>query len=342
MSANLKANIISISLSIAATFIITSLIILIIGKNPVEVYSVMFEEVFASGYGIGQTLFRATPLIICGCALAICFHASIFNIGAEGQLNAGTFTLAVLLFQLRDLPWIAAIPIALIGACIVSGLCGMIPAIIKVKKNVSEVITTIMLNFVVTGAINYLLISYFAVNSTMHTEEIPPDFTIARISDFIGFFEGSSLNLTFIIALVIAFLSWFFIYKTKWGYKIRAVGYNETASKFLGIKIHKVIIYTFTLGAAITAFAGVNYVMGYKGYYEFGFSSNVGFTAIAVALLAKNNPIGVIFSALLFGFLDYGGLAVNQIVPKEIVLVVQGLIVLSIIGIDKIVKAKIK
>jgi simple sugar transport system permease protein len=298
----------------------------------------MFEDVFTSGYGIGQTLFKTTPLIICGCGLAICFHASLFNIGAEGQLNAGSFIIGITAIYFSDLPFIILLPLCMLCGFLVSGIFGLIPALIKIKKGVSEVITTIMLNFVIIALVNFFLIDFFAVKATMRTVKIPESLMIPKLSEFSEFFQGSSLNLTFFFALLLAFVVYVFVYKTKFGYEIRAVGFNETASKYIGIKINKIILYSFVIGAGITSFVGINFIMGYKGYYELGFSNNLGFTAIAVTLLAKNNPIGIIFSALLFGILDYGGLAINLIIPKEIMLVVQAVIILTILSIDKLVE----
>lgn len=331
-------NLLSISLSIAATLIITALLMLVLGKDPIEIFSVMFTDVFASGYGIGQTLFKTTPLIICGCGLAICFHASLFNIGAEGQLNAGSFVIGITAVYFSDLPFIVLLPLCMVCGFLVSGLFGLIPAIIKIKKGVSEVITTIMLNFVVLALVNYFLIDFFAVKSTMHTIKIPDNIMIPKLSEFSDFFQGSSLNLTFFFAIFLAFIVYIIIYKTKFGYDIRAVGFNETASKYIGLKINKIVLFAFVIGAGITSFVGINFIMGYKGYYELGYSNNLGFTAIAVTLLAKNNPIGIIFSALLFGILDYGGLAINLLIPKEIMLVVQAVIILTILSIDKLVE----
>ncbi|MDQ3019254.1 MAG: ABC transporter permease [Bacteroidota bacterium] len=337
MSGKAKINFISISLSLLSTFAIICILLLTLNKNPIEIFSIIFTEVFTSGYGIGQTLFKATPLIICGCGLAICFHASLFNIGAEGQLNAGAFVISLVALKLSFLPFPLLIGICIVCGFIVSGVFGLIPAYIKIKKDVSEVITTIMLNFIILALINYLLVNFFAVKSTMRTEKIEESEMLFKLSDIFPFFQGSSLNATFFIAIIISFLTYFLIYKTKFGYKLRAVGFNETASKYIGLKTNKIILIAFFSGAGLTSLAGINFVFGYKGFYELGFSNNIGFTAIAVALLAKNNPIGIIFSSLLFAILDYGGLSINQIVPKEIMLVVQGIIILSILSVDRLV-----
>lgn len=336
MNRRIVTNIVSVFVSILVTFLLTSILILFIGKNPIDIFAMMFSEVLGSGYGIGQTLFKATPLIICGTGIAICFHASLFNIGAEGQLNAGAFVMSLVALKLGALPLIIALPASLLAGFIISALVGYVPAIIKIKKGVSEVITTIMLNFVILALVNYFLIEFLAVKSTVRTEKISDSLLLPQLADYFSLFQGSSVNVSIIFALALAVFFYFVIYKTKLGYKIRALGYNETASRYLGIRTNALTIFSFMLGAGLTSFAGMNFIMGYKGYYELGFSNNIGFTAIAVALLAKNNPLGIILSSLLFGFLDFGGLAVNTEIPKEIMLVVQAIVILSIISINKL------
>jgi len=330
-------NLISIFLSVFVTIAIVFILLLLLGKDPFQIFGLIFSEVFADGYGIGQTLFKATPLIFISCGLAVCFHASLFNIGAEGQLNAGAFVMAIVALKLESLPFPIVIMISLLCGFLVSGFFGLIPAYIKIKKDVSEVITTIMMNFVILALVNYFLLDFFNVESTMRTEKISDDLMFMKLDDFIPFFQGSTLNSSFIIAILTAILTYLFIYKTGFGYKIRSVGFNELASKYLGIRANSVLMISFFIGAGITSFAGMNYIFGYKGFYEFGFSNNIGFTAIAVTLLARNNPIGIIFASLLFAILDYGGLSVNQLVPKELMLVVQGIIILSLLAVDKIV-----
>jgi ABC-type uncharacterized transport system permease subunit len=336
LNKELKINIISISLSLIITLVIVTLFLLALSKNPFEIYSVMISEVFGSFYGFGQMLFKATPLIIIGCGLAVCFHASLFNIGAEGQLNAGSFVMAIVLVALSDLPFILAFVISVACGFLVSGLFGLIPAIIKIKKGVNEVITTIMMNFIILYLVNYFLMNFFAVPATQRTVKIPESFMLPKASDLISAFQGSALNITFIFAILIALIIYFIVYKTKFGYHIRAVGFNEIASAYIGLKPAKITLLSFFIGAGVISLAGINFVMGYKGYYEFGYTNNIGFTAIAVALLARNHPIGIIFSALLFAFLDFGGLAVNQIIPKEVILVIEALVILSIISVNKL------
>lgn len=338
MSKQGKANILSVSISLTATILILFIFLYLVGKDPFYVMHTMITEVFGTGYGIGQALFKATPLIIVGCGLAFCFHTSIFNIGAEGQLNLGVFGMSIIAYMLDDMLGLFVFPVALLFGFTLSALLGFIPAYIKIKRGVSEVITTIMLNFISLALINYFLIEFLAVKSTVRTEKILDYVSIPQLSDYFQAFQGSSVNLSFLFAILLAFATYFIFYKTSFGYKLRAVGFNPKASRYLGINTDKITIISFIIGAGITSFVGLNFVFGYKGYYEYGFSNNIGFTAIAVTLLAKNNPIGIIFTSLLFGVMDYGGLAVNTIVPKEIMLVFQAIVILSILTFDRLVK----
>jgi len=338
LSRKVKANIISITVSLLVTILLTSLLLTIIGRNPMQIYSMLAGEVFGTGYGFGQALFKATPLIICGCGLALCFQASLFNIGAEGQLNVGAFVMSVIAYTFDDYLGLMVIPAAIAGGFAASALWGLIPAYLKIKRGVSEVITTIMMNFIALALVNYLLIEFLAVKSTVRTEKIMEVAFIPKLSEYSSLFQGSSVNVTFFFAILLAIIMYYVFYRTRFGYEIRSVGLNPVASRYLGVKTNRVILWSFLIGAGLTSFVGINFIFGYKGYYEFGFSNNLGFTSIAVTLLAKNNPIGIIFTALLFGVLDYGGLAVNTVVPKEIMLVFQALVILSILAVDKTVK----
>ena len=338
MSKRVKANILSVSVSLAATIVLLFVFLYAVGRDPFVVMGTMITEVFGSGYGIGQALFKATPLIIVGCGLAFCFQASLFNIGGEGQLNLGVFAMSIVAYMLDDSLGLFVLPVAVAIGFAVSAFWGLIPAYIKIKRGVSEVITTIMMNFIALALVNYFLIEFLAVKSTVRTEKILDYVNIPKLSDYFEAFQGSSANITFFFALALAVAVYFIFYKTRFGYRLRAVGLNPKASRYLGINSDKMTIISFIIGAGITSLVGLNFVFGYKGYYEYGFSNNIGFTAIAVTLLAKNNPIGIIFTALLFGIMDYGGLAVNTLVPKEIMLVFQALVILSILSFDRLVK----
>jgi ABC-type uncharacterized transport system permease subunit len=337
MNRRFLINSISVFTSVVITLLITIILLIFIGKNPLEVLALMIGDTLFSGYGFGQMLFKATSLMIVATGLAICFQAAIFNIGAEGNLYFGTFISNVIAVSFRNLSPLILIPYSIIAGMVASMLVALIPPFIKVKKGVSEVITTIMLNFVLIYIVNYFVLNFFAVKATVRMEKVDDSLMFMKLFNLWDFLKGSSVNILFFLGIFIALLAYFFLFKTKLGYEIRAVGLNETASKYMGINVNLIIYLVFLISGALSSIAGLNFVMGYKGYFEIGFSSNIGFTAIAVSLLAKNNPLGIIFSSLLFGFLDYGGLAINSLVPKEVMFVVQGIVILSIIAVDKIV-----
>ncbi|MGB9696364.1 MAG: ABC transporter permease [Ignavibacteria bacterium] len=337
MNKKFLVNSISVFGAIVITLLITILLLVFVGKNPFEVLGLMIGDTFFNGYGFGQMLFKATSLMIVATGLAICFQAAIFNIGAEGNLYFGSFISSVIAVNFGDLPPVILLPFSILAGIGASMIVSLIPPFIKVRKGVSEVITTIMLNFVFIYVVNYFVLNFFAVKATVRMEKVNESLMFMKLSSWVDFLRGSSVNILFFVGLAISLLTYFFLFKTKMGYAIRAVGLNETASRYMGIKVNEIVYLVFLISGGLSSIAGLNFVMGYKGYFEIGFSANIGFTAIAVSLLAKNNPVGIIFSSLLFGFLDYGGLAVNSLVPKEVMFVVQGVVILSIIAVDKIV-----
>lgn len=337
MNRKLLINSVSVSAAILITLLITLLLFTLVGKNPFEVLGLMINDTIFSGYGFGQMLFKATSLMIVATGLAICFQATIFNIGAEGNLYFGSFVSSVIAVSSGNLPPYILLPLSILGGIVASMIVSLIPPFIKIKKGISEVITTIMLNFVLIYIVNYFVLNFFAVKATVRMEKINDSLMFMNLSNWYSFLRGSSVNILFLFGIVISLLAYFFLFKTRLGYAIRAVGLNETASRYMGINVNSIIYLVFLISGGLSSIAGLNFIMGYKGYFEIGFSANIGFTAIAVSLLAKNNPIGIIFSSLLFGFLDYGGLAINSLVPKEIMFVVQGIVILSIIAVDKIV-----
>lgn len=337
MSKKFLVNSISVFGAIVITLLITILLFVFVGKNPLEVLGLMIGDTFFNGYGFGQMLFKATSLMIVATGLAICFQAAVFNIGAEGNLYFGSFISSVIAISFVNLPSFILLPFSILGGMVSSMVVSFIPPFIKVKKGISEVITTIMLNFVLIYIVNYFVLNFFAIKATVRMEKVNDSLMFMKLSSLGDFLRGSSVNILFFVAVVISLLTYIFLFKTKIGYAIRAVGLNETASRYMGINVNRIVYLVFLISGGLSSIAGLNFVMGYKGYFEIGFSASIGFTAIAVSLLAKNNPIGIIFSSLLFGFLDYGGLAVNSLVPKEVMFVVQGIVILSIIAVDKIV-----
>ncbi|MBC8043936.1 MAG: ABC transporter permease, partial [Rhizobacter sp.] len=283
-------------LAVLLAFLLGGLLMLIIGKDPFGIYGKMLAMSLGNSYGIGQVLFRATPLILTGLAVAIPFQAGLFNIGGEGQVLMGAFACAVIGAALPvGLPWVVAVPLCLIAAMLAGSVWGGVAGLLKVHFGINEVITTIMLNFIAAAIAGYFLTNVFAVESTIRTKEIIGGARLARL-EFL--FPRSPVNLSLILSIGAAIAFYFVIYKTKYGYELRAVGLNAEAARYAGISNEKHVLVSMMAAGAMAGLVAANSVMGYKGYYEAGQSSGAGILGIAVAMLAGSNPLWIIFSSL--------------------------------------------
>ena len=316
------------------------LLVLLYGESPARVLRVMLEGTWGNPYGLGQVLFKATPLIFTGLAVAIPFRAGLFNIGAEGQVVIGALTGALIGTALpAGSPWILAIPLVAAGAALAGGAWGAVPGALKARFGAHEVITTIMLNFVALALVNYLVASHFHVSETLHTEPIVEGARLSRLGAWIPALHGSAASSALLWALVGSALAAWLLFRTPLGYEIRAVGLSRGAAEYGGISVLRVSTLSMAIGGACAGLVGVNFVQGYKYYFEDGFSGGVGFMGIAVALLGRNHPLGIVLAALLFGTLSQGGLVINALVPKEIVEILQAVIILAVVVASREVRA---
>ncbi|HMQ99457.1 MAG TPA: ABC transporter permease [Ignavibacteria bacterium] len=329
-------------ISIILSLVIGGLLIALIGQNPIEVYIKLFSETLGNTYGIGQVLFKATPLVLTGLSVAFAFRAGLFNIGAEGQLTIGAFASAWTGFTFVSLPWILLIPLCVIAGFLAGALWAGIAGYLKARFGSHEVINTIMLNFIALAVVSYLVNNVYMVPATIHTPEISPNAVLLRFDLITGLFKGSPFNLSFVIALAACCLMYYMIQKTPFGYRIKTLGYNANAAEYAGMNIKKLTVYAMAIAGGFAGLGGLNFVNGYKHYFELGFSENAGYVGIAVALIARNNPFAIVLVAVFFGILEYGGLTVNTLVPKEIVTILQGIIILLIIMFTKLFDKRIK
>jgi simple sugar transport system permease protein len=317
-----------VALLIAA--IVGDILILSFGQAPGDVYRLLIEGTWGNFYGLGQVLYKATTLTFTGLAVALGLRAGLFNIGAEGQLAAGGFAAAMAGLMLpAGVPAILAVPLCVIAATMGGGVVGAVPGALKARFGASEVIVTIMLNFVVLALLNWIVAAKLHVGESLHTPAINAG-ALPRLSEVAPGFHGSAANATIILAVATAAAVGWYLFRTRAGYDLRATGLQPDAAEYGGISIGREHFRAMTMAGALAGLGGVNYVLGYKQYYEEGFAAGAGFLGIAVALVGRNHPAGVPLAALLFATISQGGLAVNAIVPKQMVEVLTAVVIIAV------------
>ncbi len=355
-------------LAVLAAFIVGGLIILILGDNPLTAYSLLLSNSFGSVKDIGWTLHYATPLIFTGLAVAVAFRCGLLNIGAEGQLYVAAFATAwvgikfggtvVDIFGKQEdwswvsLPWYLLVPLCMVTAMVAGGICGAIPGILKARFGSHEVINTIMLNFIAISMVSYFTQYHFKVpgDAILQTASIGEAAHIPRLDQFLPFIpKDVPLNMSFLLALLMCVLVYVFLWKTKWGYELRAVGENPSAAEYGGISPKKQIITAMTISGGLAGMVAIGEVMGTRYNYYDGFSAEWGYLGIAVALLGRNHPLGVLIAAIFFGVLLRGEIFVDAFTPnvsKDLGWVLQAIIILFVASFQiyskgKRIKAKI-
>lgn len=316
--------------ALVVAMVVGDILILSYGQSPATVYRLLIDGTWGNSYGFGQVIYKATTLTCTGLAFALAARAGLFNVGAEGQLAMGGFAAALAGLALPlGTPMLVAAPICAVAAMIAGGATAAVPGVLRARFGASEVIVTIMLNFVVLALLNYTITAHLHVPETLHTPEMHAG-TVGRLSDSFASFHGSAANWTLIAAILAALGLWYFLFRSKGGYELRAVGLQPDAAEYGGVSVKGVMMRAMTWSGAIAGLGGINFVLGYKGYYEEGFAAGSGFLGIAVALVGRNHPIGILFAALLFATLSQGGLAVNALVPKQLVDILQAVVILAV------------
>ena len=302
-----------------------------IGESPGLVLSVLAKSAFGSREDFGTTLFYATPLIFTGLSVLIALQAGLFNIGAEGQLLVGSIATTAFALTFPNLPRPLGGLLAILVAIAAGGFYGFIPGILRAKRGSHEVINTIMLNFIAAGITSYLVLYVYPTLSsqTPETAEIDVSYRVQAL----GWFGNTGLNAAFILALIAVAATSYFLRRTRLGYEIRMVGENPVAAARYGIRVDRIQMIAMTLAGGFAGMVGVNEILGATGKFRIGFSPDYGFMGIAVALLGRNRPLGVLFAAILFGALHKGTTDLDletEHVTRDFSLVLQALIILSV------------
>ncbi len=316
--------------AIVTAFSICAGLIVWTGEPVFEAYGHLFKGAFGSRFAISETLNRATPLILTGLAAAVAFRAKFWNIGAEGQLYFGALAAVVLGTGAVSLPPVLMVPFLFGVGAIAGGIALLGPVFLKTTLKVDEVVTTLLLNFIILLFVNYLLEGPLKDPMSMGW---PQSASIIDEGVLPGLMSRTRLHYGFIAALVAAVLIWLLMYYTIWGYEIRAVGANVNAARFAGININRTVILVAMLSGGLAGMAGITEVAGTKGYLTLDLSPGFGYSGIAVAMLANLHPLGTVVSAIFLAGIYVGSDAMSRAVniPTYIADVMVALCVLSVL-----------
>ncbi|EDQ05478.1 hypothetical protein DSM14862_02466 [Sulfitobacter indolifex] len=334
-----------ISLLLAA--ILSALVILAIGEDPIAAVTLMVKGALGSTYGWGYTLYYATNFIFTGLAVAVAFHARLFNIGGEGQAMLGGLGVAIAALYIPWPHW----TLALIGCGVMAGLLGAIwaaiPGWLQAKRGSHVVITTIMFNFIAAALLNYVLVNVMRPPGSMDpaSARFPEAVHLPTLHELlaplgIAFSKSAPANVSLLVAVAACVVIWLLIWRTRLGYEIRAYGHSQPAAKYAGISPVRITMVTMIISGALAGLMAINNVMGESERLVLNATEGAGFIGIAVALMGRSHPVGVFFAALLFGFLYQGGaeLALWTSIPRELIVVIQALVILFTGALDNMVR----
>lgn len=321
---------ISLFLSIFASLLIGALIMLANGRGPLVGYGALLNGAFGSKYNMATTFAKTVPLVLTGLATAVSFRSGISNIGGEGQLYLGAFAAAYVGITFTALPGFIGVILGIIAGALVGGLYAFVPALLKVKYKVDEVITTIMLNTVATFFTGYLVNYPFAsaMGKMGGTEIVAEQYQLTRLVRL------STLNTSIFYMGIIAIVIYYLMEKTSFGYDFKIIGQNNLFGRYGGIKDKKKMVIAMVISGALCGIAGVFEVYGVHYRFLQHISPGYAFDGMLIALIVRNNPIGVILMSIFFGALKTGSISMENAtgIPSELVLVIQSIIILFIAG----------
>lgn len=334
--------------NLALALLVSGLVVRLLGESPWAALKLMLGGSVASGDGIGYTLYYATNFIFTGLAVAVAYHAGLFNIGAEGQAYIGGLGIGLVALWLGDRsPWLV-LPIAVLAGAVFGAAWAFIPAWLQARRGSHVVITTIMFNFIASAVMTYLLVNVlikpgqqspesreFGANAFMPSAD-------ALLAKFGLAPTATPLNVAFALALIAAAGVWMLLWRTRWGYALRVAGENSTAAVYAGISPSRVIIGSMLLSGALAGCLGLNELLGSQHRILLDFPGGAGFVGIAVCLMGRNHPVGIVLAAILFGALSQGGSSLSFDMPKvnrDMVVVIQGLVILLCGAMENMLRA---
>jgi simple sugar transport system permease protein len=333
-------------LNLLAALLISGAIVKLIGESPWAALKLFADGAFGSQESIGYTLYYGTNFIFTGLAVAVAYHAGLFNIGAEGQAYVGGLGVGLVCLWLGDrVPFLVVLPVAVIAAAAFGAAWAFVPGWLQAKRGSHIVITTIMFNFIAYALMTYLLVNVLIKpgQQSPETREFGPGGVMPAMHEMLAkigiSFSATPLNLAFLLALGAAAFVWLFVWRTRWGYALRVAGENPAAAVYAGIRPANVTIVAMAISGALAGGLGLNELMGSQHRILIDFPGGAGFVGIAVALMGRNQPVGIVLSAILFGALTQGGAQLSFDMPKinrDMVVVIQGLVILFCGALDNV------
>ena len=326
------------AVNVVIGFLVAGLVVIFLGENPWEALKLLIGGALGSGRGLGSTLYFMTSFTFTGLAVAVAFHAGLFNIGGEGQAYVGGLgVVAVALTLDGTFPWWVNFPLAILGSALAGALWALIPAFLQAKRGSHIVITTIMFNFIAASLMVYLLVDVLKPAGSMapQTRTFLEGAHLPKLNwmlDAIGLpVRSAPLNVSFLLALVAAFVVWLIIWRTRLGYEIRTQGHSPKAARYAGIGEARIIIITMMISGALAGMMALNPIMGDQHRLQLDFVTGAGFVGIAVALMGRSHPAGIVPAAILFGMLYQGGAELAFEMPaisRDMIVIIQGLVIL--------------
>jgi ABC-type uncharacterized transport system permease subunit len=321
-------------LNLMSALLVAALVIHLLGEDPLESMQILINSAVVNPEGLSYTLFYASTFIFTGLAVSIAMQAGLFNIGAEGQMYFGGLglTLAMLAFD-ASLPWYLLIPAGIVGAALFGALWAFIPGYLQAKRGSHIVVTTIMFNFICASLMNFVIVKYLIPAGEQNTASrvFSAAAEMPRLGNWITALGDTPLNISFFFAIIALVIYGVVMWRSSWGYKVRALGLNQHAAHYAGVKISAMIIIVMAISGALAGLGSVNSIMGSTHYLSLNFVGGAGFVGIAIALMGRQHPVGIFLSAVLFGALIQGGFDLSlekPNIPTETFIFIQGLIIL--------------
>jgi len=321
-------------LNLLSALLVAALVIHLLGENPAESLSILINSAIINPEGLSYTLFYASTFIFTGLSVSVAMKAGLFNIGSEGQMYIGGLGLTLAMLSLdHALPAWALIPCAMIGSALFGAAWAWLPGYLQARRGSHIVVTTIMFNFIAASLMNFLIVKYLIPEGQQNpaSRVFATAGEMPRLNEWFPVLGDTPLNVSFLLAIAALVVYGVMVWRSSWGYQLRATGLNPHAAHYAGISISRMIIVAMLISGALAGLASVNSIMGSTHYLSLNFPAGAGFVGIAIALMGRQHPVGIFLSSVLFGALIQGGFDLSlekPNIPQETFIFIQGLIIL--------------